>query len=278
MARIRIEDKGTIYKIINNINNKIYVGQTKRSVHERWQQHIKSSRYNYCTDYSTKIHRAIRKYGIKNFSIFIIETCDILLLNEREQYWINFYNSIDDGYNITKGGNGYSLYDYNEIYKKWLENKSCSQIIEETGISYTTLSEILNRFNVPIKERQDRGIDNKIKINKELIKKAFLLGESINKIHLKYKVSTNWIKRVLLDFNFTEQQIIENGRRSHKTSGSPVKIEQYDKTKQYIQTFNSIKDAKNFLNKKENNTSLNHILKHDNDLHYYDNYYWRYVT
>lgn len=86
-----------------------------------------------------------------------------------------------------------------------------------------------------------------------------------------------WIKKTLKEFGFTEEQIKENAILSHKTSGSQKRIKQYDKDKNFIQNFNSIKEAKIFLNKKINNTNLNKVLKHDNNYHYYDNYYWRYI-
>jgi hypothetical protein len=50
------------------------------------------------------LSRAIRKYGIDNFSFNIIEECKQNQLNERERYWIAYYNTFYDGYNQTLGG------------------------------------------------------------------------------------------------------------------------------------------------------------------------------
>jgi len=50
------------------------------------------------------IKRAIHKYGKENFIIEEIEKCNQELLNEREKYWISFYNSYENGYNSTLGG------------------------------------------------------------------------------------------------------------------------------------------------------------------------------
>ena len=278
MARINLkESTGIIYKITNKINNKIYIGLTHRQLIDRWRQHIKASRYKYYSDYNNKLHRAIRKYGEENFQIELLEETNTNLLNEREKYWIKFYNSKETGYNISNGGEGYSLYIYEDIYKKWEKGKSCKEIIKETGISYTTLAEILNKYGITSEERIQRSIDKKVNIDKEIIKQQFLLGKSINKIHLELNLSISWIKKILKEFGFTEEQIKENAILSHKTSGSPKRIEQYDKDKNFIQSFASIKEAKIFLNKKINNTSLNKVLKHDNNFHYYDNYYWRYI-
>ena len=50
------------------------------------------------------IHKAIKKYGKQNFTLEIVETVNKNYLNEREIYWIQKYNSYDNGYNSNKGG------------------------------------------------------------------------------------------------------------------------------------------------------------------------------
>lgn len=85
-----------IYKITNQINSKIYIGQDKHN------------NPNYLG--SGKIlHLAFKKYGTENFIKEIIEECESKEhLDERERYWINFYKSTDRniGYNIALGGKG----------------------------------------------------------------------------------------------------------------------------------------------------------------------------
>ena len=88
-----------IYKITNTINNKIYIGQSV-NIAKRWTQ------YKNIYDYTIKtpIIKAIEKYGINNFKFEIIETCSIEDLDEREIYWIKYYDSNKTGYNVTAGG------------------------------------------------------------------------------------------------------------------------------------------------------------------------------
>src|SRR5690606_32462862 len=62
-----------VYKITNKINQKIYIGITKRSLEQRWNAHIKDSK---TSQYA--IHRAIRKYGLKNFIIEKINAANSL--------------------------------------------------------------------------------------------------------------------------------------------------------------------------------------------------------
>lgn len=91
-----------IYRITNNINNKIYIGKSK-DILTRWQRHKQPS---YQIEKDQAIHKAFIKYGIENFSFEIVELCDISIINEREQYWINFYDSYNKGYNCSLGGDG----------------------------------------------------------------------------------------------------------------------------------------------------------------------------
>lgn len=89
-----------IYKITNLINGKIYIGQTTRSVYERWKDH---KFHKGCT----ALYRAIKKYEHINFKIEEICFCfDKEELNLREQYFIKQYDClVPNGYNICVGGN-----------------------------------------------------------------------------------------------------------------------------------------------------------------------------
>ena len=99
-----------IYKITNIQNNKIYIGQTIRPVKNRFHRHINDALNN---NLDTHFARAIRKYGKDNFIIETIdEATNQIELNQKEQYWIQHYNSVQNGYNETDainkcGGNTY---------------------------------------------------------------------------------------------------------------------------------------------------------------------------
>lgn len=96
---------GYIYKITNNINQKIYIGKTSQSIDKRFRSHINNAR-NHINRY---LYDAMNKYGYENFTIEEIEQCDDDKLDEREIFWINKLNSYFDhgfGYNMTAGGDG----------------------------------------------------------------------------------------------------------------------------------------------------------------------------
>lgn len=99
-----------IYKITNIQNNKVYIGQSIRPIEQRFHRHLNDSLNNIL---DTHLARAIRKYGKDNFIIEQIDSAQTQdELNQKEQYWIKFYNSVEDGYNETDavfrcGGNTY---------------------------------------------------------------------------------------------------------------------------------------------------------------------------
>ena len=88
-----------IYKITNKINNKCYIGQSIH-IERRFYEHQHETYW----DNKKILYQAFRKYGLENFSFEIIEECKPEELNLKEQYWINFYHSYPDGYNMTSGG------------------------------------------------------------------------------------------------------------------------------------------------------------------------------
>lgn len=101
--------EGFIYKITNEINGKVYIGQTRRTIKERWKQHIHDSNKNK----PFVLYKAINKYGsncflIEELSSFSCEDKHSLIqeLNNAEIFFIDKYHSNDGihGYNMNSGG------------------------------------------------------------------------------------------------------------------------------------------------------------------------------
>ena len=106
-----------IYKITNKINSKIYIGKTTKTLEERFLKH----KYNHKTQ-NTYLYKAMRKYGIENFVIEVLEITTHL--DEREKYWIS---TMKPQYNMTAGGEGgntSSSPNFISAMKKYHETKT----------------------------------------------------------------------------------------------------------------------------------------------------------
>lgn len=186
-----------IYKITNQLNNKFYIGQSV-NIKNRWKQH-RSSNDN------MPIHLAIRKYGVDNFKFEIIEECQQDELDEREIYWIGYYDGYNNKncYNATRGGEGamhpVKLTDEQviEIIKLLQQGLTNTVIASYFDVSIKTISDI----NVG-KSRAIEGMIYPIRKNKygekQLIKKEKEFTESgklVQKYHsnvvLQYDRNTN---------------------------------------------------------------------------------------
>lgn len=138
---------GFIYKITNTVNNKIYIGQTARTLNIRWKEHkIESVSSN------RPLYKAMRKYGIDNFHIEILEEISNALLNERETYWIKKLQSYNRniGYNCNIGGNGSTIYDHQLIIDLYNQYQNCHEVCRIVGCSLNTLYSILEANNIHI--------------------------------------------------------------------------------------------------------------------------------
>ena len=104
-----------IYKVTNKINGKVYIGQSV-DIGRRWRQHMTAEDDIY-------FHKAIQKYGVDNFIWEVIEKCKKSELDERESYWIEYYDSFNKGYNCTKGGDGVGIGEDHPRWKGGPEHK-----------------------------------------------------------------------------------------------------------------------------------------------------------
>ena len=91
-----------IYIIKNNINDKVYIGQSV-DIACRWRAHCYSATKERQDSY-TQIHSVMRQYGVENFWYEVLEECEYQELDEKEIYYIKKYNSYLNGYNMNEGG------------------------------------------------------------------------------------------------------------------------------------------------------------------------------
>lgn len=172
-------DLSYIYKITNNVNNKVYIGKTSlSSIEQRFQQHVRDSRK--IQQQKRPLYDAMNKYGISNFSIELIEQVpNDEIASQREQFWIKEFRSYVgfkdcNGYNATLGGDSKHYYNYQEIAKKFIElnknqlatarffdcdietvRKACEEFKEITGYSYDYRhTKMIKRINLQTLEEK----------------------------------------------------------------------------------------------------------------------------
>ena len=143
-----------IYQYRNKINNKKYIGQTN-NFQRRLNEHKSCSFNPKSVNYNDKIHQAIRKYGLDNFEIEVLEVInnvdDYELVNAREVYWIKEKQSLITqwGYNILEGGKNcwhsfLTPKDVNIIKTLIKQGISYIEIQSQYLISKTFISDINN--------------------------------------------------------------------------------------------------------------------------------------
>lgn len=156
-----------IYKITNQINGKSYIGQSIDII-GRWNRHR-----SYAQKEDSPLYYAIRKYGIENFIFEVIEECSLEALNEREIYWISYYNTYYDGYNQTTGGQG------NANYVVKLTDEQIQEIVDKLQNSNMTQREIAKMYSV--------GEDTISEINQ---------GKTRIQAGISYPIRKNWHKTI----------------------------------------------------------------------------------
>ena len=126
-----------IYCVKNDVNEKVYIGKTARTVDIRFKEHIKDARSK---RHNSKLHRAMNKYGIEHFYYEVLEQCLEEESSDREQYYIKKYDSVKNGYNISYGGEGESQTDFAQLEELFLQGYTFKEIANITGHTEKTVS------------------------------------------------------------------------------------------------------------------------------------------
>lgn len=216
---------GYIYKITNLINNKIYIGQVyNKSIESRFNRHCDGAAANS----KSYLGRAIHKYGKENFKYELLEECfSVKELNEREKYWIAYYNSTNGhiGYNLTPGGEGGNTYlCKNEkemsIIRSKISNANkgknngnsnqlkIKSIITGKEYHFETLGDVLHFFNLKNKGvimcRANETVNT-------LFHKEWLIAYEENDYkNYEYPLSATWQKVKCTNIYTNEEQIFNS--------------------------------------------------------------------
>lgn len=145
-----------IYKISFLSTLKVYIGQSTdiyRRLSEHWASaNASEDNLNERTkrDYLLPIHRAMRKYGYGNTCLEILERCSKDLLDEREKYWIDFYQSANRkyGYNLSYGGQDSFGLKGERHSRAILTQKQVDEIKDLLRYKKITMKEIAIQYDV----------------------------------------------------------------------------------------------------------------------------------
>lgn len=212
-----------IYKIINNINGKVYIGQSK-DIQRRWTTH-KNRAFVLNKEYNKYLYRAFRKYGLDAFSFEVLEECQVDELDEKENQYIRQFHSCVDtyGYNETCGYDfpqyGMSgekhpnhkltaddIYYIRECYNQHLKKEDVynefSNIISESGFHKIWLGQNWREIHMDVYTEENRqyylfqrnshkGSSNgRAKLNEDMVKNIRLRkknGETMKQVYEDYK-------------------------------------------------------------------------------------------
>ena len=193
-----------IYAIKNKINNKIYIGRST-DIQRRWTTHLRDARKGSLC----KIHIAMRKLGIENFYLEVIEECSVNNLNEKEQFYIDKFDSWQNGYNNGNSSNflngernpnakmleqdikeirirqSYLIENRREIFEDYKDRITWTNFLYIC--KYKTWSDILKEFNTSdIMDWHKRQLGNEAK--------KFSLNQLEEIVRLRYKEKLSYQK------------------------------------------------------------------------------------
>lgn len=167
---------GYIYKITNKINNKSYIGQTITPIKDRMNKH-----YSHSKVATTGIDYAIHLYGQENFIVETLCECLNSELDVMERYYIQYYNTYNDGYNLTIGGQDIStklILDEDQIIQEYLSGMTIIELSIKYQCCQKTISNLLHNNNIKIRhQNNEENILNK--------GKQFQIGDNSKKVYIQ---------------------------------------------------------------------------------------------
>lgn len=256
---------GFIYKIINSVNEKIYIGQTKKSIQKRWVAHKQAiKRGKGCP----LLARGFNAHGEDKFFIEMVEECVDELLNEREKYYIAHYNSlVPNGYNADAGGKSGGTFKghthtpetiakWKETMKDKLESKEYRENISRGLKEYYAIPENREKHSARMKEVANNSVHSHKFKNKKTTKKV--ISEETKQ---KIRDSVNkYYETKIEDPDYMWSEV--NKQKHSKTMTDKIgrKVGKYDDNGTLIESYTTIKEAA-----EKNNISRAAIWRYIND-------------
>lgn len=214
-------DKGKIYKITNKENGSIYIGCTINSLEKRFGEHLSRC---FSSTHKSKLYNSMKKYGQENFTIELIEECDLSVIYKIEKKYIEQYDSYNNGLNSTFGGEGCLGYTHSPE-KRVKISESLKNGNSHKGKTYEELygdkaDEEREKRRMSVKQgwgsmsdenRQKRIIKTKESAQKKSKYSVDLVVDVKNKLNEGYKIKQ--LKELYPDVKEHFFYDVKNGRR-----------------------------------------------------------------
>ena len=230
-----------IYRILNKITQKCYIGESKcLNINRRWNQHKKTIENN--KGYCPALRDAVIKYGIENFIFTVIIVCfDDDRFKYEKEYIIKYNSVVPNGYNLTnggEGGGGFQGKKHSEEVKNKIKNSLKQKYIDNPELK-KQLSE-RNKIvmkNPEVKERIKLGILNSDKYQKSIrapttndVKKK--ISEGLKKYHNENKIKPIKIKQYDINHNLlNEYTSISEASKESSVTRKAISLYLREKTK-----------------------------------------------
>ena len=230
-----------VYKYISP-SNKVYIGITSKTLVQR--AGYSGERYDKCPAFG----RAIKKYGWENFtSELLAQDLTEEEAKRLEKYYIKLYDSTnpEKGYNISAGGDGFLIYDREEIIDLWNQGLGVLEIVNKIGCDKSIVQKTLNDYDIPKGERILRGRDT-TEYDKLLqdVLKLWNEGKSVGEIQKILNINDNTATHAL-------DKLQINGKERIKRSAGKYhqrKVYQFDKQGNFLNEYESVAEAERQTN------------------------------
>lgn len=237
-----------IYKITNDVNDKLYIGMTSKSLKVRLRGHF--SKMNSKGNEPSPFQKEIKRIGKKHFKIdLIVQTKDKDKAYDLERYYIKKYKTVENGYNTLRGGKGIQLLS-DDYYENMIDIFHTTKSIRETakiiGKAEGTISRQLTYIGI------DKGMYSRLTCEeKTSIRIGYKNGLSFKEISKQLGKNPETIKRYIKELLYPPQT-------NHKKYAHDRALEILELNK----SFNSIKECCEFLIKDGVKTNINTCKSH----------------
>lgn len=187
---------GKIYIIRNDVNDKVYIGQTKRSIEKRFQEHTTLTE----AKRSLVFARAIQKYGADKFHVELLQDglTSTEALDAAEIRYIKEFGSIaPNGYNVTDGGLGHDPLVVDEtLVLDYLSGLSIRAVAEKHGCSASKVKKHVLASGNKMRTNNNKFSAHASSLSEETLRDLFeVQGLTDSEISEKLGFSMRWIRR-----------------------------------------------------------------------------------